>query len=63
VDPCFPRRGGGFSHPGPWRFFPVTSPSLIGHNDIAPYNVCFAGDELVGVFDRDRAAPPVPWPA
>src|SRR5215469_10300161 len=29
----------GFSHPGPWRFFPVTSPSLIGHNDIAPYNV------------------------
>ena len=47
----------GFSHPGPWRFFPVTSPSLIGHNDIAPYNVCFEGDELVGVFDWDLAGP------
>jgi hypothetical protein len=50
----------GFSHPGPWRFFPVTSPSLIGHNDIAPYNVCFEGDELVGVFDWDLAGPSTP---
>jgi len=25
---------------------------MIGHNDIAPYNVCFAGEELAGVFDR-----------
>jgi hypothetical protein len=50
----------GFSHPGPWRFFPVTSPSLIGHNDIAPYNVCFDGDVLVGVFDWDLAGPSTP---
>jgi hypothetical protein len=50
----------GFSHPGPWRFFPVTGPSLIGHNDIAPYNVCFDGDELVGVFDWDLAGPSTP---
>src|SRR5690348_16358375 len=28
----------GFSHPGPWRYFPVSEPTLIGHNDIAPYN-------------------------
>jgi Ser/Thr protein kinase RdoA (MazF antagonist) len=27
--------------------------SLIGHNDIAPYNVCFDGDEVAGVFDWD----------
>jgi hypothetical protein len=47
----------GFSHPGPWRFFPVTGASLIGHNDIAPYNVCFDGAELVGVFDWDLAGP------
>jgi Phosphotransferase enzyme family len=50
----------GFSHPGPWRFFPVACPSLIGHNDIAPYNVCFAGDELVGVFDWDLSGPSTP---
>jgi hypothetical protein len=50
----------GFSHPGPWRFFPVARPSLIGHNDIAPYNVCFDGDELVGVFDWDLAGPSTP---
>jgi hypothetical protein len=50
----------GFSHPGPWRFFPVAAPSLIGHNDIAPYNVCFDGDELVGVFDWDLAGPSTP---
>lgn len=35
----------GFSHEGPWRFFKVAAPTLIGHNDIAPYNVCFEGDE------------------
>jgi hypothetical protein len=47
----------GFAHPGPWRFFPVAGPTLIGHNDIAPYNVCFNGDQLVGVFDWDFAGP------
>jgi hypothetical protein len=50
----------GFTHPGPWRFFPVREPSLICHNDIAPYNACFAGDEVAGVFDWDLAGPSTP---
>jgi hypothetical protein len=50
----------GFTHPGPWRFFPVPDPCLIGHNDIAPYNVCFDGDRLTGVFDWDLAGPTTP---
>lgn len=50
----------GFSHPGPWRYFRVAEPTLIGHNDIAPYNVCFEGDEVVGVFDWDLAGPTTP---
>ncbi len=50
----------GFSHPGPWRYFPVAHATLIGHNDIAPYNVCFDGDELAGVFDWDLAGPSTP---
>jgi Phosphotransferase enzyme family len=50
----------GFRHPGPWRYFPLPSPTLIGHNDIAPYNVCFNGDELTGVFDWDLAGPTTP---
>ena len=50
----------GFSHPGPWRYFPIAGATLIGHNDIAPYNVCFEGDDLVGVFDWDMAGPSTP---
>jgi hypothetical protein len=50
----------GFSHPGPWRYFPMTGPTLVGHNDIAPYNVCFDGDDLVGVFDWDMSCPTTP---
>jgi Phosphotransferase enzyme family len=50
----------GFAHPGPWRFFPVAGATLIGHNDIAPYNACFAGEELVGVFDWDLSGPSTP---
>jgi Phosphotransferase enzyme family len=50
----------GFWHPRPWRFFPVADATLVGHNDIAPYNVCFAGDELTGVFDWDLAGPSTP---
>jgi Phosphotransferase enzyme family len=50
----------GFSHPGPWRFFPVGNPTLIGHNDIAPYNICFDGNRLTGVFDWDLAGPSTP---
>ncbi len=50
----------GFSHPGPWRYFPLPSPTIIGHNDIAPYNACFNGNELAGVFDWDLAGPTTP---
>ena len=47
----------GFAVDGPWRFFGVDRPGLVAHNDIAPYNTCFEGDELVGVFDWDLAGP------
>lgn len=50
----------GFAHPGPWRYCPFPGPTLIGHNDIAPYNVCFQGDDIVGVFDWDMAGPTTP---
>jgi hypothetical protein len=50
----------GFTHPGPWRYCPFPQPTLIGHNDIAPYNVCFNGDEVAGVFDWDMAGPSTP---
>ena len=50
----------GFWHPGPWRYFPVEHPALICHNDIAPYNACFDGDEVAGVFDWDLAGPSTP---
>ncbi len=46
-----------FHHDGPWRFFGVDEPELVTHNDIAPYNTCFQGDALVGVFDWDLAGP------
>lgn len=49
-----------FEHPGPWRFFGVAGPTLITHNDVAPYNVAFAGDEVSGVFDWDLAGPSTP---
>ena len=47
----------GFADDGPWRFAPVEAAELVGHNDLAPYNLCFAGDRLVGVFDWDIAGP------
>ncbi|MCW3158255.1 phosphotransferase [Micropruina sonneratiae] len=50
----------GFEHPGPWRFFGVVAPTLITHNDVAPYNVAFDGDEVAGVFDWDLAGPSTP---
>jgi hypothetical protein len=50
----------GFTHPGPWRMFPIEHPTLVGHNDIAPYNACFDGDELAGVFDWDFSGPTNP---
>ncbi len=50
----------GFGHPGPWRFFGVDAPTLITHNDVAPYNVAFDGDQVAGVFDWDLAGPSDP---
>ena len=66
----------GFAHPGPWRYFTTATPTVTGHNDIAPYNVCFgadsdpgsgvgsgsgqASDVVVGVFDWDLAGPTTP---
>ncbi|MFT4294942.1 MAG: NUDIX domain-containing protein [Micropruina sp.] len=50
----------GFEHPGPWRFFGVETPTQITHNDAAPYNVAFRGDEVSGVFDWDLAGPSTP---
>jgi Ser/Thr protein kinase RdoA (MazF antagonist) len=50
----------GFAYPGPWRCPPLAGPTLIGHNDLAPWNACFAGDALAGVFDWDLAGPSAP---
>lgn len=50
----------GFAHTGPWRYPALPGAVLIGHNDIAPYNACFDGDELTGVFDWDLAGPSSP---
>jgi Ser/Thr protein kinase RdoA (MazF antagonist) len=49
-----------FAHPGPWRYPPLAGPTLIGHNDLAPWNVCFDGDAVAGVFDWDLAGPSAP---
>jgi hypothetical protein len=46
-----------FDHAGPWRYFAIPGADTFGHNDIGPYNVCFKGDDLVGVFDWDMAGP------
>jgi hypothetical protein len=50
----------GFAHAGPWRYAGMPNPTLVGHNDIAPYNASFDGDQLVGVFDWDLAGPTNP---
>ena len=39
----FHRAVAGFAHDGPWRFPRVGAGTLIAHNDIAPYNLCFDG--------------------
>jgi hypothetical protein len=46
-----------FTDPGTWKFEGPAGADVIGHNDIAPYNMCFDGDTLVGVFDWDLAGP------
>jgi 8-oxo-dGTP diphosphatase len=45
---------------GPWRWFDVPDAIVLGHNDVAPYNLCFEGDTLTGVFDWDLAGPTTP---
>jgi 8-oxo-dGTP diphosphatase len=45
---------------GPWRWFDVPDATVLGHNDVAPYNLCFEGDTLTGVFDWDLAGPTTP---
>ena len=40
----------GFQHDGPWRFLVADEPTLVGHNDIAPYNIAFDDERVVGVF-------------
>ena len=50
----------GFRDDGPWRWFDVERPTVVGHNDVAPYNMCFVGDELTGVFDWDLSGPTTP---
>ena len=49
-----------FEHPGPWRFFGVEQPTIIGHNDLRPDNLVFDGPDLVGVIDWDLAGPTTP---
>lgn len=50
----------GFNHPGPWRMWRIGQPTLVGHNDLGAYNMCWRGDDLVGVFDWDLAGPSNP---
>jgi 8-oxo-dGTP diphosphatase len=47
----------GFDDPGPWRYDGVDESDIVAHNDLAPYNACFQGDHLTGVFDWDLAGP------
>lgn len=49
-----------FDDDGPWRFFGVDTSTLVAHNDVAPYNVCFQDGRLSGVFDWDLAGPSTP---
>jgi hypothetical protein len=57
----FHRAVASFAHLGPWRFWPTGGPTtLIAHNDLGAYNLCFARDELSGVFDWDLAGPSTP---
>jgi aminoglycoside phosphotransferase (APT) family kinase protein len=47
----------GYDFPGPWRTSVHHPAEVICHNDFAPYNLVFDGDEVVGVIDWDFASP------
>lgn len=49
-----------FVSDGPWRSPGPLGATRIGHNDLAPYNLCFEGERLSGVFDWDMAGPSTP---
>jgi hypothetical protein len=45
-----------------WMFPCRNSKEVICHNDFAPYNICFAGKQAVGIIDFDTAHPgPRAW--
>ncbi len=50
--------------PGPQRWYfglqSLKDDQIICHNDVAPYNMAFDGDVLVGMFDWDLAGPGLP---
>jgi mutator protein MutT len=46
-----------FEDRGPWRWPSPEDAEVVVHSDLAPYNACFEGDTLVGVFDWDLAGP------
>jgi hypothetical protein len=54
------RAGRGAARGKRRRYFRLPHPTLIGHNDIAPYDACFDGDDVVGVFDWDMSGPTTP---
>ena len=49
-----------FEGSGPWRFAAHPGATVVAHNDLAPYNVCWQGERLAGVFDWDIAGPSTP---
>lgn len=49
-----------FEGGGPWRFAAHAGATVVAHNDLAPYNVCWHGERVAGVFDWDVAGPSTP---
>lgn len=45
--------------PGAWAYIHPDPKAcdIIGHSDVAPYNMAFEGEELTGLFDFDLAGP------
>ncbi len=47
----------GWTHDGPWRWFEVADAEVVGHNDVAPYNVAFDGDRRRGCLRLGHRRP------